>query len=332
MIETKITILINRKSDFDIVKQKIIESNLQFPVYIFELDSLYQIELSSDYEEWELDSKILSCFPDYEFTQDIEKGRKEIRIQMTRFQSELSMDGWGRPIENPLNETKYLIKKSTSNSNKYNPIIQVLFGESEENYFVNIVNGINKSTNEKGFLLVNDFKTRNENRNAEILKDKLFKTFNEAFRFGYYKMQNIVNEDFRKHIQEEKRKITELNKIPRKIVRNFIAACNRFEMDEILKSLDNNIVFEKQVRWQTEIRTEGILHFEQYLKTSSQDLCSMNFKIRSSWTIKLPIIEIGVKFYPQKNDNLKNEDKFLMYRRFRFKINKDKIVNIIDEQ
>ena len=332
MKETEITILINRKSDLDIVRQKIIDSNIQFPVYIFELDSFYQIEFASDYEEWELDSKILSCFPNYVFTKDLEKGRKEIRIQLTRYQSELLTDGWGRPIENPLNETKYLIKKSASNSEKYNPRIKVLFGESEENYFVNIVDGINKLTNKKGFLLLNDFKTRKENSDADILKDKLYTIFNEAFRFGYSKMQNIVNEDFRRYNQEEKKRITERHKIPRKIVRNFITSCNKFEISEILKLIDNNIIFEKRVKWQTEVRLEGIQQFEQYLKSSSQDLCSMNFKIRSSWTIKLPNIEIGVKFYPQKNDNQKDENIFLKYRQFRFKLNNDKIASIIEEQ
>ncbi len=32
-----------------------------------------------------------------------------------RYQSELSTDGWGRQIENPLNETKYLVKPQQAN-------------------------------------------------------------------------------------------------------------------------------------------------------------------------------------------------------------------------
>jgi len=332
MIETKITLLINRKSDFDIIRRQVIDSNIQFPVYIFELDSLYQIQFVSDYEEWELDTKILSCFPDYEFTEELEKGRKEIRIQLTRYQSEFSTDGWGRPIENPLNETKYLIKKSVSHSEKYNPIVKVLFGEREQNYYVNIVDGINNSTNEKGFLLLNDFRTRNENRDAEIFKDKLYTTFNEAFRFGYYKMQDTVSEDFKKHIQDEKKKITEQHRIPRKIVRNFIASCNKLEIAEILKSLDNNVIFEKRVNWRTEMRAEGIREFEEYLKSSTQDLCLMNFKIKSSWTIKLPNIGIRVEFFPQKRDNQEESNIFLKCRQFRFELSNDKIISIIEEQ
>lgn len=93
MIETEITISVNRKSDIDSIKQKIIESRIQFPIYIFEYENHYQINFTSDYEEWELDSAILDCFSEYEFTTDLERGRKEIRLQISRYQSELSTDG-----------------------------------------------------------------------------------------------------------------------------------------------------------------------------------------------------------------------------------------------
>ena len=112
MIETQISITVNRKSDIALLEQKIIENQFQFPVYIREYEFSYQINFTSDYEEWELYTAILSSFPGYEFTTDLERGRKEIRIQISRYQSELSTDGWGRRIENPLNETKYLIKTS----------------------------------------------------------------------------------------------------------------------------------------------------------------------------------------------------------------------------
>lgn len=156
MIETEITITVNRKSDIEQVQQKIIENKIRFPVYIREFEYSYQINFTSDYEEWEMDTAILSCFPDYEYTTDLERGRKEIRIQIFRYQSELSTDGWGRPIENPLNETKYLVKKSINKSEKFNPKIKVLFEDKEEYYYVNIVNGINKATDEKGFLLLDN--------------------------------------------------------------------------------------------------------------------------------------------------------------------------------
>ncbi|MEA5128294.1 MAG: hypothetical protein VB074_08930 [Proteiniphilum sp.] len=42
-IETKITILVNRKSDIDLIKQKIIDSKIQFPVFMFEYENHYQL-------------------------------------------------------------------------------------------------------------------------------------------------------------------------------------------------------------------------------------------------------------------------------------------------
>lgn len=332
MIETEIKIVINRKADIAIVKQNIVDSNIQFPVYIFELDNHYEIEFVSDYEEWELDNKILSSFPDYEFTQDPEKGRKEIRLQLIRYQSEFSTDGWGRPIENPLNETKYLIKKSGNLSENFNPKVQVLFGRSEQNYFINIVDGINKTNDEKGFLLLNDFKTNNEKKDAELLKDRLYKTKNEAFRFGYYKMQDTVNEDFKRHIQEQKKNISDQHKIPRKIVRDFINSCNRHEIDGILKHLDKLVIFDKRVKWQTQLQTKGIEQFEEHLKSSNQDLCSKNFKIRSQWNISLPNITIGVKFFPKAVDKENEGKMFLKYRQFCFTLNNDKISYIIEDE
>lgn len=120
MIETSIAVTVNRKSDIEVIQQQIIENRMQFPVYIREYENSYQIDFTSDYEEWELDTAILSCFPEYEYTTDLERGRKEIRIQISRYQSELCTDDWGRRLENPLDETKYLIKKSASKSEKFN--------------------------------------------------------------------------------------------------------------------------------------------------------------------------------------------------------------------
>ena len=154
MIETQITILINRKSDIEQVKEKVIEANIRFPVYLLEYEDHYEIDFASDYEEWELDTVILSVFPDYEFTSSPGKGKKEIRLQISRYQSELSTDGRGRPIENPLNETKYLVKKSKNPTKGVKSVVKVLFHNDEKVYHVNIIPGIEKSPERerKGFL------------------------------------------------------------------------------------------------------------------------------------------------------------------------------------
>ncbi|MGY3053833.1 hypothetical protein ACVWYG_002034 [Pedobacter sp. UYEF25] len=65
MIATEISITVNRESDITLVQQKIIEKKMRFPVYILEYEFSCQINFKSDYEEWELDSAILECFPEY---------------------------------------------------------------------------------------------------------------------------------------------------------------------------------------------------------------------------------------------------------------------------
>lgn len=334
MIETEISILVNRKTDIDIIKESIIDSEIQFPVYIIEYESYYQIRFESDYEEWELDNKILDCFPEYEFTDDLEKGRKEIRLIISRHQCELSTDGWGRRIQNPLDETKYLIKKSIKKTNEktewFNPEIKILFNRDIQNYYINIVNGIDNSTGEKGFILLDEFKTQDKNNEADIFKDTLYKSQSEAFQYGYYKMQKTVNQDFAEHIALQKKKIRELHKIPRKIVRDFINLCNKSNTEEILKNLDQNIVFVKRVNWQITEAIEGIENFKNYIVSENQDLCAKNFKIRSSWNIKLPIIEIGVKYYPTLTNN--DGNSIQQYRQITFELKNDKIVGIIENK
>lgn len=332
MIETEINILINRKSDIKVIKQNIIETNIQFPVYIFEYENHYKINFVSDYEEWEFETKILDFFPEYEFTKNLENGRKEIRLQLSRYQSEFSLDEWGRQIENPLNETKYLIKKSNSKPEKFNPKIKVLFGRSEQDYYINIVNGINKATDEKGFLLLNDFKSNDENKEVEIIKDKLYKSPIEAFNNGCYKIQELVNQDFKDYIEAQKKEIREGQKLPRKLIRDFINFCNKSEIEGILKNLDENIIFEKRIRWKTVLIIEGIQEFEDYTKSPNQELFAKKFKIRSSWNINLPSITIGVKFHPITTDYEEKSRSTLKYKQIRFEINNNKIISIIEEQ
>jgi len=329
MIETEISITVNRKSDIDLIEQKIVENKFQFPIYIREYEFSYQINFTSDYEEWELDTAILDSFPGYEFTTDLEKGRKEIRIQIIRYQSEFSTDGWGRRIENPLNETKYLVKTSASKPEKFSPKIKVLFEDKEQDYFINIVDGINKATDEKGFLLLDDFKTNNEANKAEILKDKLYKSPMEAFQWGYSKMSEVVENDFSGYLENKKKEIREIQKLPRKIIRDFIKACNSSDESNILRYIDEHTIFEKRKNWKTIFEIEGISKFKEYLNSSEQELCGKDFKIRSSWNFNLPNVTIGVKYFPPSVDK---GNKFnLKYEQMTITLNNNKITSIIYE-
>ncbi len=331
MIETEITISLYRKSDLDSITQEICKRKIEAPIFILEYENHYQIKLSSDYEQWELDTAIIECFPDYEFTTEIASGRKEIRIQIARYQSEFSTDGWGRQIENPLNEVKYLIKKTTKAPEKFNPKIKVLFEDSIQDYCINIVNGINKASGEKGFLLVNHFKERvEEDVAAEIFKDKLYKSPIDAFHYGFFKLQEIVNKDFQDYQELKKKKLREEQKIPRKIIRDFITSCNSYDIDGIIKNLAENFMYERRVNWQTELKTEGIKEFIEFIKSANQDLCSKNFKIRSQWNFSPYSITIGVKFFPTLTDKATNN--FLKYKQLCFVLKSNKIDSLIEEK
>ncbi len=326
MIETDIVLLVNRKTDFELIKQVIIDQRIQSPVYIREYENHYQINITSEYEEWELDSAILESFPEYEFTSDLGKGRKEIRLELSRYQSLLSTDDWGRPIRNPLDETKYLVKKSNRKSDLwFNPEIKILFEDNEQNYHIHIIDGINKATGEKGFLLLKEFKN-NVTNETEFFTDVLYKTPHDAFNSGYQKIQKLVNNDFNEYAQRKKKKLKDVQKLPRKIVREFINACNKSDKEGILKKLSPHISFEKLVDRQMDVKTEGLEEFKEYLDSPSQDLCGMDFKIRSSWDIKLSTIIIGLKYFPTDKDEAERREQL---RWVRFLIEGNKIVRIV---
>jgi len=328
MIETEIAITVNRKADIDLIEQKIIENKIMFPVYIREYEFSYQINFTSDYEQWELDTAILSAFPGYEFTTDLDRGRKEIRIQISRYQSELSTDGWGRPIDNPLNETKYLVRKAVQKAEKFSPTIKVLFEDKEQYYFVNIVGGTNRATEENGFLILNHF-TSNKTDGATFFKDRLYKTPSEAFHSGYYKLSEIVDRDFSTYLENKKKEIRAIQKQPRKIIRDFINACNKADESSILKNLDENFVFQVRKNWQPISDIEGLLRFKQYLNSSEQQLCGKDFKIGSSWSFSLPNVTIGVKYFPHPTEQ--NMHPFQKYEQVKFVLNDNKIVSILYE-
>ncbi|RZJ47179.1 MAG: hypothetical protein EOO44_22410 [Flavobacterium sp.] len=257
----------------------------------------------------------------------MEKGRKEIRIQVFRYQDEYSTNGWGRPIENPLNETKYLVRKSKNRAEKFRPSIKVLFGDKEQYYYVNIVNGINKANNEKGFLLVDNFRNDNEDNSGDILKDKLYPSALDAFHSGFGKLPEFVNSDFVSYLGNKKKKIREVQKIPRKIIRDFVNACNSSNEIDVLRNLADNIIFERRKNWQNIAKTEGIDELKTYLKSSDQQLCGKNFKIRSSWDFNLKTVTVGVKYFQISDDpKIKLIQK---YEQIKLTLDNNKILSIV---
>lgn len=328
MIETEITISINRKSDIDMIKQIIIDKKIISPIYIYEYENHFQLTLTSNYEEWELDSAILACFSEYEFTSELGTGKKEIRLQISRYQSDLSTDDWGRRIENPLNQTKYLIKKSNNKAEDFIPRIAVLFEDKEVFYYVHIADGIDRTTGEEGYLLLNNFRQKDYDANTEFYKDKLYKSRIEAFHRGCDKLEELVQKDFKEYLDKKKAKLRELQKVPRKIIRDFISSCNKADKEGILKNIDENIVFETKANMNVTSSFEGVKAFKEYIESSSCDLLGYDFTIRSHWDFNLPIVTIGIKYFPTSPND---ENRTQHYKRFCFILRENKIVHITKE-
>lgn len=331
MIETQINISVNRKADINTIKSILIRNKIESPVYLTEFVGNFAINFTSSYEEWELDKLISEAFPGYEFTTDLRHGRKEIRVEISRYQSELCTTDWGNPIDNPLNETKYLIKKSVEASIQFNPVIKVLFGPDEQTYHINIIPGINNSTQEKGFLLVDEFKHEADTETADFFPDKLYKTQLDAFYRGKDKLENIVDRDFKDYLEIKKKEKQQREKIPRKIVREFVKACNNFAEESILKDLSENLIFEIRINWKQKLITNGLEEFKNYIDSSYQEICRRDFKIKSSWSFMEKDIIISLETSTPTSEM--DEDVKSFYRiRLNIRLEEGKITQIILEK
>ena len=332
MIETEVTLFINRKSDLDLIKGAVIAQKIPFPIYLFEYENHFKLTFVSDYEVREIDTAIVDSLPDYEFTEELVKGRKEIRLQISRYQSEYQTDGWGRPIEHPLNETKYLIRKSKSQTEEFNPNIKVLFENEERDYFVHIVDGVDKNSGNKGFLILNEFKSKELNSETEFFKDRLYSTPREAFQNGFYKMQDIVTKDFEQFEEDKKKARRKRERLPRKIIRDFIKSANSKDINGLLKNLHENLTFEKRVNWQTEFEITGKENIKRYFESQEEEFCRRDLKIRSTWDFSGSKVGIGVKYFAKRNGGYQSEKPSVEYRRIKFTLEGNFILAIIEEK
>lgn len=205
MIETYLGLIVNRKDDIEPIQELLRAQKIKAPVFILEFENHFTINFTNDYEYWELENEIIKIFPDYEFTENLGNGRKEIRIEFSRQQSEFSTDNWGRPLENPINQTKYLIKKSKDVPEKFSPQIKVLFEDFDEYYYVNIISGIDKATEQTGYLLLDEFREFDKKKECAFFKNQLFKTPKEAYLAGVNRINSLAEQDFKEYLLAKKK-------------------------------------------------------------------------------------------------------------------------------
>ena len=142
-------------------------------------------------------------------------------------------------------------------------------------------------------------------------------------------MSKVVDQDFGTYLENKKKEIREIQKLPRKIIRDFINACNSSDESNILKNIDENIIFEVRKNWKTLFEIEGLSKFKEYLNSSDQQLCGKNFKIRSSWSFSLPNVTIGIKYFPPATEQ--DMLPIQKYEQIRFVLNDKKIASILYE-
>lgn len=205
MIENYLSLNVNRKEDIELIEKVLKDQKIDVPIFILEFENCFKINFTSEYEQWELEREIINVFPDYEFTENLGKGRKEIRIQLSRKQSPLSTDDWGRPLETHIDETKYLIKKSNESFEKFTPQVKVLFESSERYYFVNIIKGINRVNDKKGFLLLNEYNVFDTKKDCGFFQNELFETPIAAYWSGISQIEQLANLEFIEYIKEQKK-------------------------------------------------------------------------------------------------------------------------------
>lgn len=331
MIETQINISVNRKTDIKIIKSILIKNKVEVPIYITEFGDYFNINFSSSYEEWELDRFICDAFPDYELSTDLQRGKNEIRLEISRHQSVLSTSDWGSLIENPLNQTKYLIKKAKEVPIQFNPVVKVLFGPEEKHYHINIFPGINSSTQEKGFLLLDEFKEQAVPETTAFFPDKLYNSRIDAFYRGREKLESIVEKDFAEYLAAKRKEKQQREKIPRRIIREFVKGCNNNDIVGIIKNLSENLYFEIRVNWRQKLICEGLENFTNYIDSSYQELCARDFKIKSAWSFQDQDVSISLEtsIPPLETDEAPKS----FYRiRLNIRLDQQKITRIILEK
>jgi len=202
------TIHLYRDEDISIVLNAVVDAQIDSLAMISSIGKCTTIEFTLDYLDYSVKNSIEDHFTDYEFTKNLGNGRKEIRIKYSMSQDPLSTDGWGRPLEYFEDETIYLIKKSKKKEELLiTRAIGVLFDDEIHYYYINTVNGKNRETNEKGFLLKKSFgKDDYKNDEIELDKSKLFKTRLDAFHTAKRWIEDQAKEDYEKYKKEKKRK------------------------------------------------------------------------------------------------------------------------------
>lgn len=175
--------------------------------------------------------------------------------------------------------------------------------------------------------MVNEFSKLCDQDEGKVLTDHLYKSLTEVVQYGYNKMQKQVTSDFNKYADKKKRELKTQQKTPRKIIRDFVKACNTAQLEPITKNLAQDISFGKIGSMEEKYWTKGIKEFEVYLTSPHQELCSKDYEIRSI-NFFPKNISVRLRYLHQAADEDANSTPWRKYKRLQFELKNDKIISI----
>ncbi len=194
-----------KKGDLPLLLKILSSEHPITPIYIVEFSEFYNVSFRVDYDDDQIVCDLRDRFDGFEFTDQLGIGNSDVRMKIRRVQAN-STDGWGRPLY-PFDKTLYLVAVADNKIDKINPQFQaIMFGEAKK-YQVNIVRGVRKESNEKGFVVIGD---PNLGKDAPVIINELFKDENQAFWAGIRKLTNSIQKEFevlkQKRTNKRKRK------------------------------------------------------------------------------------------------------------------------------
>jgi hypothetical protein len=176
------------KEDFKQVYEIIKAYEFDFPVFLIESETTIGIEFVSVYEEYEFIKDIEESFTGYDFVEKLVPGEHNIKMTVHRSQAHYASFG---VVENPLDETFFLVKTPSKDKREINPEIGVFHRQEVESYFINIINDTERDV--KGFRTLNDYENYLYGKEIE---PNLYNTFHrrlsEAYEFGLRNLKAYV--------------------------------------------------------------------------------------------------------------------------------------------
>lgn len=120
----------------------------------------------------------------------------------------------------------------------------------------------------------------------------------------------------------------------RQIIENYVASYNSFDINGMIRDLDDKLVFENVSNGRRDLRTEGINEFRQQAESAKQYFTQRKQTIES-WEFNDSIVVIYIDYQGVLNielpNGMKKGDRLNLKGKSTFEFEKGKIIKITDE-